>query len=123
MERVDCDGDKDGDGKSCKDGCSFQPKVVWFDWNVGGKGKGDGGEGNCHARCSKKLLKKEVEVEIKGAYDYKWEVVNLCKGCEQKSLDKAPEVAPDAEVPPPPAVAARIIHGRPTVQTTAMGGE
>ena len=55
---------------------------------------------------TKKLLKKEVEVEVKGAYEYKWEIVDLCKGCEQKSMDEAPEVSPDADVPPPPSVAA-----------------
>lgn len=102
--------------------CRLQPKVVWFDWNVVGKGKGDAGD-NCHARCSKKLLKKEVEVEVKGAYEYKWEIVDLCKGCEQKSMDEAPEVSPDADVPPPPSVAAKIIYATPITERTAARSE
>jgi hypothetical protein len=122
VEHVDCD-DKGGDDKSCKDGCGPQKKVVWFDLNLGGKDKGDCGGGNCRTAGKKKLMKKEVEVELKGAYEYKWEIVDLCKGCEDKALDKAPEVGPDAEVPPPPPVAARVISGKPVVERTVARNE
>lgn len=126
-QMVDCDGDKDGDGKcdgkGCDAGCANPKKVVWFDWDVPGKGKG----GDCcqdgHSGNAKKLLKKEVEVELKGVYEYTWEVVDLCKGCEQKSIDKAPEVGPAAEVPPPPPVAATTIYGKPVVERMAARNE
>jgi hypothetical protein len=119
-QMVDCDGDKDGDGKCDGKGCSgtHQKKVVWFDWNVDGAGKD--GDGCCDGRkgCAKKLMKKEVEVELKGAYEYKWEVVDLCKGCEKKASEKALDVPADSVVPPPPPVSAKVIYGKPVEQVS-----
>ncbi len=109
VDFVDCDPDKGGG----KDGCGHQKRVVWFEWILGGKG--DCHDGKCRTAPKKRLLKKEVEVEIKGAYEYKWEIVDLCKGCEAKSWDKAPQPGPGFEVPPPPPVAGRVIYGRPVV--------
>jgi hypothetical protein len=125
VECVSCD-----DHKGCKDGscgqkgcgdCGSTKKVVWWDWNIGGKGKGGCDIGACggKSRTKIKLMKKEMEVEIKGATEYKWEVVDLCKGCEQKSKDLAPMIEGDAEVPPPPAVEARMIYGKPVVKVVS----
>ncbi len=92
-----CNGDKDGKGGCCG---PFDKKFVWFDYCPG----------SAKMRCKKRLMKKTVTKKVPG---YKWVVENLCKGCEGKAKAEAPVIEPDSEVPPPPAVEARIIHGKP----------
>jgi hypothetical protein len=52
----------------------------------------------------RKLMQK---IETKKIPSYKWVVEDLCKECESKA--KSAAVAPDAEVPFPPAIDARVI--------------
>lgn len=99
-----------GKGKGCGDKGSCQKggglcgiggkKFVWFDYEPG----------CAKARCKKHLMKKTVTKTVPG---YKWVVEDLCKGCEAKAKADAPVVEPDAEVPAPPPVEARIIYGKP----------
>jgi len=102
-----CNGGKGGccDGKNGAqkaDGCCGigAKKFVWFDYCPG----------SAKMRCKKHLMKKTVTKKVPG---YKWVVEDLCKGCEAKAKADAPVVEPDAEVPEPPAVDARMIYGKP----------
>ena len=107
---VPCD-DKAG----TKDCCANSKKVVWRDWSVPGVDKN--GDSKCsHIRNRKKLMRKEIEVPIKGAYKYSWETVKLCKGCADKyDTAPGPEEA-DGDVPEPPAIEARILYSKPVVE-------
>lgn len=118
VDFVSCDGDKGGCGQKGCGACAPDQKVVWFDWIAdGGKGGIGGGLLGCgHSRTVKKLMKKTEEVEIKSGYSYEWEVCDMCKGCEQKYDKEGTSVEPEAEVPPPPAIDAQLLYGKPLVE-------
>jgi hypothetical protein len=105
---VDCDAKGYKGGKGC---CGCQKKICWFDFCPRGAKE-------CH---KKRLYKKEVEVPIKGAVEYKWEVVDLCKGCKDKAIEDAPAVDPADDIPEPPPVdvQAQLIYGKPVVERMA----
>jgi len=114
---VSCKDGKAGVEDSCRKDRGQSKKVVWFDWSVPGLDKN--GESKCsRTRTSKKLMRKEIEVPIKGAYKYSWETVKLCKDCADK-YDTAPAAEDtDADIPDPPVIEARILYGRPVVERT-----
>jgi hypothetical protein len=132
---VNCDADKGGCQKGCGQkgcgSCSPDQKVFWFDWIADGCKGGKGGIGaagigslggmlGCgHSRTVKKLMKKTEEVEVKCGHSYEWEVCNMCKGCEKKYDKEGTSVEPEADVPPPPAIDAQLLYGKPIVERMA----
>jgi hypothetical protein len=132
---VPCPSHRDGRYVKCVDCCGDSTKACGqdsSDQHAGGKADDSCGPGclkkvtgwcwrpGCaKVHTKKKLLKKEKEVELCGVNEYKWEVVDLCGGCKDKSEAAAPPVDASAEVPPPPRVEAHMIHGKPVVDRMA----
>ena len=107
-ECVNCCEDEKGKSDGRCHGCL--KKVAGFHWCPG----------DAKVDHKKKLLKMEKEVELKGVFEYKWEVVDLCAGCKEKSETNAPTVDRNAAVPAPPRTEAHMIYGKPAVERTAL---
>ncbi|MBL7040559.1 MAG: hypothetical protein ISR77_18130 [Pirellulaceae bacterium] len=116
------------DGKAGYEGCcpekghSHLKRVVWFEWCIPSVDKK--GVSDCSHSCTrKKLMRKEIEVPIKGAFKYSWETVDLCKKCvDDYDTTPTPEEA-GADVPTPPPVEARILYGKRVVERMASYNE
>lgn len=78
-----------------------EPKTfVWKDW-IPGCAKG--------VYTKKKLMKKTVTKKVPS---FKWVVEDVCAQCEGEC--SGVEVPPDAQIPPPPKVSARVIPAAST---------
>ena len=114
VEHVSCDAaDKheadENDAGKCPS--RHDKKIVWFDWCIPGEDKD--ATGACHRVATrKKLMRKEIEVPIKGAYRYRWETLPLCKSCAAQP-DAPTPAEPADEVPPAPPVEARARPHQP----------
>ncbi len=118
LTTASCDDGKAGLEDCCPRKNANSKKVVWYEWCIPGLDKN--GDSKCsHTRNRKKLMRREIEVPIKGAYKYSWETVKLCKKCSGKyETAPSPEEA-DVDIPEPPPVDARILYGKPVVERMA----
>jgi len=98
VEHVDCTKGKCGTCNS--------KKAVWFNWCPS----------RAHVSTKKKLMKKTIEKKVCGGY--KWVVEDLCGGCETKFEAEAPALDPETELPEPPALDARVLHGKRVIDKT-----
>jgi hypothetical protein len=72
--------------------------LVWTEWIPG----------CARLYTKKKLMKKTVTTKVPS---YKWVVEDLCEQCEANCV--AATVPPGVEIPPPPAIAAKLLYGMP----------
>jgi hypothetical protein len=86
------------------DPVSVPKRFIWRDW--------------IPSTCAKIYTKKKLmqKIETKKVPSYKWVVEDLCAKCESKTESAA--VQPDAQIPAPPAVDAKILMAR-TTETAA----